>query len=189
MSNDKFRRIAAIAALICMAACKGNTVSTPATPTPSNPTPTPQPTTTVCQRTVSVSGQTAWQDTGCDVATGDRISISASGSIRFDSSGSTASPNGSGRGSATAGSGGCNFLLCGASIPQHSLVGRSGSSSLQDFTTGFFAGSSFATTSGSSGRLYLGFNDGFVRPDRSGLDSGGVGDNSGSFSATITISR
>jgi pimeloyl-ACP methyl ester carboxylesterase len=35
--------------------------------------------------------------------------------------------------------------------------------------------------------LFLGFNDGFVTCDRSGLDGGGVGDNNGSFSATITI--
>lgn len=152
-------------------------------------TQTPTGPTSTCQRTVSVSSQAAWQDSGCDVTSGDRISISASGTIRFDSAGATASPNGSGRGAATAGPGGCTFLLCGSSIPQHSLVGRIGSNSLQNSTAGFFVGSSFSTTSSSTGRLYLGFNDGFVRPDRSGLDSGGVGDNSGTFSATITVSR
>src|SRR5204862_42283 len=44
-------------------------------------------------------------------------------------------------------------------------------------------------TTNSSGRLFLGFNDGFVMCNRSGLDIGGVGDNSGSFSANITITH
>jgi len=66
-------------------------------------------------------------------------------------------------------------------------VGRIGSSDLTDFTTGFFVGSNFNEVATETGRLFLGYNDGFVRPDRSGLDSGAVGDNSGSFIAEIAI--
>ena len=36
--------------------------------------------------------------------------------------------------------------------------------------------------------MFLGLNNGFVKCDRSGLDVGAVGDNNGSFSATVTIS-
>lgn len=148
-------------ALMCIvltsAACTERVSTTPSGPG-QNTTPV-GPSANSCQRTVSVSSQEAWQDSGCDVISGDRISISASGTIRFDSSGASASPVGSGRaGFATTSTAGCNFLLCWTSIPQHSLVGRVGSNSLLDSTTGFFVGTSYAEVSSRSGRLYLGFN-------------------------------
>lgn len=138
----------------------------------------------------AVSSGAAWQDTGFDVNVGDQVRIVASGTVRYDSDGRTATPNGSGTGAAMLFSNGtCIYLICGPAIPAGSLVGRIGSSNLADFTSGFFVGTDFNLTVAQSGRLYLGFNDGFVMPNRSGLDSGGVGDNNGSFSTTITITR
>ncbi len=136
--------------------------------------------------TKTVSSQEAWQDTGVDVNAGETISISASGVITFDSAGHTSTPDGLLTFATVNPDGTCNYLLCGPTIPTHSLVSRIGSSSLTDFTTGFFVGSNFSAPAPTSGRLFLGFNDGFVKPDRTGLDSGAVQDNSGSFSATIT---
>lgn len=145
--------------------------------------------TTVCQLTVSVQSNLPWQSSGCSVSSGDQMSFSASGTIRFDSSSPSVGPDGRSGISATAGSGGCNYLLCGSSIPAQSLVGRVGSSSLTDSTTGFFIGASRTITATATGTLYLGFNDGFVLADRSGLDSGGARDNSGSFSVSVTVRR
>jgi hypothetical protein len=138
--------------------------------------------------TVIVSSEEAWVSTGVDVTAGDRLTITAAGTIRFSSAGDTATPNGSGRGDALAGSSGCVYLVCGAGIPVQSLVGRIGSPALTD-VTGFLVGGSYNNSARTSGRLYVGFNDGFVRPDRTGLDSGGVLDNSGSFTVNISITR
>ena len=80
----------------------------------------------------------------------------------------------------------CTFLVCGAAIPQGALVGRIGSSALTDFSTGFVAGANYSAVAAASGRLYLGFNDGFVLVSRSGLDAGGVADNTGAFTVTVT---
>ena len=66
-------------------------------------------------------------------------------------------------------------------------LGRIGNPELTDFTNGFNVGSDLSTTAADSGNLYLGFNDGFVKTDRSGLDSGAVADNSDEFAINIIV--
>lgn len=44
-----------------------------------------------------------------------------------------------------------------------------------------------STTTAQTGKLFLGFNDGFDEYDRSRMNPGGVGDNNGAFDVTITI--
>jgi len=136
---------------------------------------------------VAVSSQEAWQDTGLKINAGDTITIAASGSIRFDTAGRTSTPDGLATFASRNPDGTCNYLVCSDSIPINSLVGRIGSPALTDFTNGFFVGASFRMTATTAGALLLGYNDGFVRPDRRGLDVGGVGDNSGAFSVTVTV--
>jgi hypothetical protein len=131
----------------------------------------------------TVSSTAAWQNTGVFVNAGDLLGITATGSIRFDSAGRTADPNGDPDGDSILGL--INYLV--PSVQPHTLVGRIGTSGDLTDLSGFLVGSSFSQVVGSSGHLFLAFNDGFVRADRSGLDSGGVGDNDGSFLATITV--
>lgn len=131
---------------------------------------------------VTVSSKVAWTDTGLDVQAGDLISITASGTVIFDSAGESATPDGRpDRGNGC----GCNHLVFCA-VPQ-SLVGWIGDASSLTEPGGFFVGSVFDGVASTSGKLFLGFNDGFVKCDRSGLDVGGVGDNSGSFTAEVEI--
>ncbi len=132
--------------------------------------------------TFSVSSNIGWQDTGLDVVAGDLLEITASSSIRFDSAGRMADPDGQPDGDAVP----CSNGLVPA-VFCHTLVGRIGSSGSLADLSGFLVGSSFSQITTGSGRLFLGFNDGFVKTDRSGLDSGGVGDNSGSYTAQIGI--
>jgi len=123
------------------------------------------------------------------VSAGDRIGIDAFDVVEYAGRDTSTGPNGTGN-PTNAGESGCTWLVCGGnSIPSHSLVGRIGNGNLSDSTTGFFIGSKFNMTASSSGELYLGFNDSFVLPDRSGLNSGGVGDNSGSFITKIYVTR
>ncbi|MBI4454770.1 MAG: alpha/beta fold hydrolase [Acidobacteria bacterium] len=137
--------------------------------------------------TISVSSKAAWTDSGLVVQAGDLITISGSGSIQYDSAGSTVGPDGFDTTSSA-----CNYLITASPVRTHSLVGNIANASSLD-GKGFFVGSNFqgtvpiANTTSPTGKLFLGFNDGFVRCDRSGLDSGGVADNSGSFTATITV--
>lgn len=133
----------------------------------------------------TVSSTTDWQDTGLEVQAGDTVEITATGSVRFDSAGRMADPDGQPDGDLIVGS-------MGALVPDepsHTLVGRIGSSGSLTDLSGFLVGSDYLGTASESGKLFLGFNDIFVKPDRSGLDSGGVGDNSGSFSTEITITH
>ena len=130
----------------------------------------------------SVSSTTGWQDTGIDLSVGDTLRVTASGSIRYDSAGNMADPDGNP-------DGGKEFkiinLVPGA--PTHTLVGRIGGATSLDDLSGFLIGSNFAKGVSSAGRLYLGFNDGFVVAGRTGLNGGGVGDNSGSYSSNIDV--
>ena len=139
-----------------------------------------------------VSSQSAWQDTGIVVNKGDTITIKSKGSIQFNSDGLIVTPDGLVTHGineyATKDGDICVFPICGENIPSNSLVGRIGTPDLNDYTNGFFVGSDFSMVADKSGNLLLGFNDQFVKPDRSGLDSGGVGDNSGAFNAIIVIS-
>lgn len=130
------------------------------------------------------------EDTGLTVNEGDLITITASGSVRYDSSSPSVGPNGI-SGSAS----GSSYVVTDPSIPACSLVGNIANSSTLD-GKGFFVGSAFAddvpirNTTSRTGKLFLGFNDGAVYTDRSGYDSWGFrGDNSGSFTVYIEISR
>lgn len=132
--------------------------------------------------TVDVSSQVAWTDTGLDVKAGDFLIITASGVITLDTDGKQSTPEG--RQDLGGASSGCNYLVFDT-VP-HALVGQIGASSSLS-GSGFYVGANFSAPVNSSGRLFLGFNDGFVKCNRSGLDSGGVGDNSGSFSAKVIV--
>ena len=136
-----------------------------------------------------VSSTQGWQDTGLWVQEGDEIEITANGSIRFDSSGILATPDGvsSGEQRTVAPEWTCTYLICGKEIKAKTLVGRIGDDDLTDYANGFIIGSKFKMTAPKSGNLLLGFNDGIVEPDRTGLHSGAVSDNNGSFSAQIRI--
>lgn len=124
-----------------------------------------------------------WIDTGLTISAGNTLQISASGSIQFDTAGRTVDPNGNPDGDPP----GSNTLV--PTVASHTLVARIGSSGSLIDLSGFLVGSQFNQVVGTSGKLFLGFNDGYVKQDRSGLDVGGVGDNSGSYSANITILR
>jgi len=141
----------------------------------------------------AVSSTHAWQDTGIFVNKGDIIRIRASGVIHFSTGGTTANPDGEINPEvihyAGLSEGNCRYLICKQALQAHTLVGRIGDSDLKDYTTGFSIGSDFSIVADKPGTLLLGFNDGFVEADRSGLDSGGVGDNSGSFDTLITIKK
>ncbi|MDP7179935.1 MAG: hypothetical protein QF824_01580, partial [Candidatus Woesearchaeota archaeon] len=139
---------------------------------------------------LSLTGKTHWVDTGMDFSEGDILSIEASGTMMFDSDGRASNPDGQVNPSSDSiarvdGNGNCKHLLCGDDVASSALVGRIRNNGLGDYSSGFVVGSDFTKLIGQGGRLYLGYNDGYVRPDRSGLDMGGVGDNSGSFSVTL----
>ena len=142
-------------------------------------------------KTVQVSSNQPWTDTGLTVLQGDMISITASGTVIFADPHTpehTTGPDGK-----PGPSGGCSYVVTDPSVPRNSLIGNIADSSSLD-GKGFFVGSSFqgtvpiVNTTKESGKLFLGFNDGAVYCDRSGYDSWGFrGDNHGSFTATITI--
>ena len=168
-------------------------------PTPTS-TPTPEPTqtntpvppattetaTSSSEILINVSSNQAWTDTRLAVVDGDVISISGLGSITFDAAGRRSGPEGS------ADVPDCSALITDPAVPMHSLVGNVAEISSLD-GSGFYVGSSFEglvplpETTSPTGRLFLGFNDGFIECDRSGLNSGAVSDNSGSFTAIIVI--
>lgn len=129
---------------------------------------------------VDVNGNPGgWIDTTLTVSLREVIKVNATGTIRYDSIGKIAVPDGSDDRTLSP-----NLLVPTAA--HGSLVGRIGDGSLKD-PSGFTAGSSFCKIADKAGSLFLGFNDGYVQEDRSDLDVGGVGDNSGSFEVDITI--
>ena len=138
---------------------------------------------------ISIPSTRPWTDTGILVSPGDVISITASGSVSWDSSGVQVGPDGR----YDTGQGSCGFVVMDSNVPAQSLIGNIAPSSTLD-GKGFFVGSSFdgivpiPNTTSQTGRLFLGFNDGAVYCDRSGYDSWGFGgDNHGSFDISITI--
>lgn len=159
----------------------------PPTPT-ARPTVTPTPVPTLIPPTPTFAGilvtsnPGGWIDTGLTINAGDTLQLAASGSIRFDSAGRTADPDGKPDGGSIASS-----LV--PILPGQILVGRIGASGSLADLSGFFVGSSFKEVITVSGKLFLGFNDGYVKQDRTGLDIGAVADNSGSFTVNILITR
>ena len=133
-----------------------------------------------------------WTDTGIILSPGDVLSIEVSGIVTYggpDSSSKTG-PEGTDNPS-----GGCAYVVTDRSVPAQSVVGNvSGFPALDG--TGFYVGPGFEGSvpvpgaAQRSGKLYLGFNDGAVSCDRNGYDAWGFrGENSGSFTATITVTR
>jgi len=115
--------------------------------------------------TVTVDARKGFVDTGVDVAVGDRVAIAATGTIFHDPTSSTG-PNG---------------VAERRDLSQYSvidsenhgaLIGRIG-----DAGPPFGVGSDFSSASLAPGRLFLGVND-------KGLDN-----NSGAFTATVTVRK
>jgi hypothetical protein len=130
---------------------------------------------------ISVTGNPGgWIDTGLTINAGDTLQIEAVGSIQFDAAGRMADPDGNPDGDPFASS-----LV--PTLAAHTLVGRIGASGSLTDESGFLIGSSFNQVVSASGKLFLGFNDGYVKEDRSGLDSGAQGDNSGAYTVNATV--
>jgi hypothetical protein len=128
----------------------------------SEPGPAPAPTRT---ETVTVDARRTFTDTGVDVAVGDRVAVTASGSIFHDASGSTG-PNG------VAERRDLRQFNVLDSENHGALIGRIGETGAP-----FSVGSDFSSASLAPGRLFLGVND------------AGVENNSGAFTATITVRK
>jgi hypothetical protein len=133
-----------------------------------------------------------WTDTGVSVHPGDRIQITARGTVGFDgpSAARKATPTGT-----SDLAGGCEFVVIDGSVAAHSLVGNISPSLTYD-GKGFAVGTSWKGVvpvpgaSAESGKLYLGFNDRAMLCDRSGYDSWGFRvANTGSFSIELSITR
>ena len=145
----------------------------------------------------TVSSQEGWQDTGVFINKGDYISIKSSGIIVLGSDGRKADSDGEIDPpkyvptvfAELTDKGFCTYLICRKDIRAHTLVGTIGMSDLHDYASGFQVGSDFSIYAEKSGNLFLGFNDLFIKDDRSGLDEGGAGDNSGQFNAVIIAKK
>ena len=115
--------------------------------------------------TVTVDAKRAFTDTGVDVAVGDRVAIAASGTVFYDATGSTGPTGVAERPDLQQ----FNVL---DSENHGSLIGRIGENGAP-----FSVGSDFASASLAPGRLFLGVND------------RGVENNSGAFTATVTVRK
>ncbi len=138
-------------------------------PAPAAPAPAPEP--QIVNQLVSVSAGRPWTSSGVTVAAGDQVRISANGRVKIGESDPWKGPDGNpldgtGRDTCNAGAG---FAAPG--LRCWSLVGRVGSGS--PFTV--WTGTSFTARSG--GTLWLGVNDDYF------------GDNSGAWSAGVTVCR
>jgi len=145
-------------------------------------------------KTMQIPSTQPWTDTGLIVSPGDTISITASGNVYYAHAGD---PN------YLVGPEGligyrhpceCCYVVTSTEVTSHALVGNIAQTMTYD-GKGFLVGPSFSgpvpvtNSTATSGKLFLGFNDTGIRCDRTGLDSGTWGDNSGAFTVTITISR
>ncbi len=136
---------------------------------------------------IMVSSTQAWTDTGLNVSSGDTLIIEATGYIQYAPTSPQADPNGSGISSNAQ-----SYLVPSNSLWANALVGNIAPAPSYD-GKGFFVGSSFnhqipiTNTTSESGRLLLGFNDGFIEGNRTRMNPGAVMDNSGFFTAKITL--
>lgn len=113
--------------------------------------------------TVTIPATQAFTDTGIDLTQGDSVSITASGTIYIAASDPGKTPDGDPNCTA-------DSSYVGPGLPCWSLIGWIGNS-----VGPFEVGSSDTFSASASGRLYLGVND------------NNFGDNSGSWTATVTI--
>ena len=120
--------------------------------------------TSVASRSLTVPGTVAWTDTGLDVAAGQQVTITASGTVIHsvstnDGCDPTGEPGTSGHGA--------NIIGC----PDHaSLIGKFG-----DAGAPFYVGRTYSVPATASGRLFLGIND------------NDLGNNGGSYSASVAV--
>lgn len=114
-------------------------------------------------RTVIVSANRAWTDTGIDVRRGDIISVTATGQIMF-------APGA--RAEASGGAGNATSAAPRPDLPIGALIGRIGNG--ETFMVGATLNSMRATT---AGRLFLGTNDDILN------------DNSGQFRVVVNVGR
>jgi hypothetical protein len=120
------------------------------------------------QKTVAVIPDQAWTDTGLTVTSGEKLSITATGSLDWqdnncswpDSDNCTSGPNGPGPTICDAAPNGQDRPA--PSLPCNSLIGRIGADG-----TPFEVGTSLHLTATTAGELYLGVNDNYL-PDNSG---------------------
>lgn len=121
------------------------------------------------ERSVSVPANRSWTATGIELHQGDAVTISASGVIRTNLNGATATPAGTPPNCSVAGR--VRFPFTAPQFPCWSLVGRVGRAG-RAFEVG--TGTSFRATT--TGELYLGVNDNVF------------GDNSGAWTAIVAVS-
>ena len=132
-----------------------------------DPTATSSPTGTsgrLTTATVDVNAQERWVDTGIDLRAGDRVSITADGTIRLSTNWSDSSSPA-----------GANRRANNAPLPNHpagSLIARVGTGAPI-----FIGDNTAARNVSAGGRLYLSVNDDHLP------------DNSGSFRVTVSIDR
>lgn len=120
--------------------------------------------TSVATRTVTVPGTAAWTDTGIDLAAGQQLTITASGTVIHDLAGNNGcdpagEPGTSGHGA--------NVIGC----PDHaSLIAKVGEAGAP-----FYVGRTYSVPAAAAGRLYLGVND------------SDLSNNGGSYSANVAV--
>jgi hypothetical protein len=120
----------------------------------------------VASQTIDVSGTTAWTDTGIDLAAGQQLTITASGTVIH----ATGTNDGCDPGGEPATSGhGANVVGC----PNHAaLIGKIG-----DAGAPFLVGRTYSVPAGAAGRLYLGIND------------NDLGNNGGAYAAEVSVTE
>ncbi len=114
-----------------------------------------------------VSGNSPWTDSGVDLKAGDRVSITAEGSIYFADYGGYYGPDGTGNYDASA--------YIDAGLHFQSLVGSIGDPTVISPPAYFQIGDSYIFTASADGRLWLGVN------------AATFDDNTGSWNVTIRV--
>lgn len=100
---------------------------------------------------ISVPGASVWTDTGLDLGSGDRVHITATGTVQFPQ-GQNVGP----KGTDTFGVGGQDSALPVSDAPHGALIARIGEA---DTGSTYFVGGEKEIDASSSGRFYLGINE------------------------------
>jgi hypothetical protein len=106
-----------------------------------------RPAPAILTRVVTIPADQPWTDTGVDFEPAERISIKATGSVRYVPQGSFVGPEGDSRRDP-------NHVNVLPATPHAALIGKVGASGKP-----FSVGRSLSTTVGEKGRLFLGLND------------------------------
>jgi len=118
-------------------------------------------------RNVTVSGNSAWTDSGIDLKAGDQVALTAVGSIYFDYDHTAYGPGGTGNLDQAA--------KIDSSLPFESLVGSIGDPAAIPPPAFFEIGGSYSFTASAAGRLWLGVN------------AADFGNNSGAWDVNIKV--